>query len=286
MSTAKILVPISGLETDSVALGAALTAAKPFAAHVQALFVPADPRMSAPYGAPISPAVVDAIVTALETANRDAAKCARQMVADAAKAQGATICAKAQRTDRVTCSLKEDMGMYASRTGRHARLSDLVVFSSLPSDILSDANAALVETLIRAGRPVLIAPVVPKSLTDKISAAWDGSAACAHALSSAMPFLRHAAKVELLEIDPVSGNGVSADEAKEYLALHQVPAEMRRIKRDKHTTAEVILHEAAAGGASLLVMGGYGHSRFSEAMFGGVSFHIKWHATLPVFMAH
>lgn len=286
MSIAKILVPVSGAQTDAIAIGTALAAARPFAAHVQALFVPPDPRLSIPYAGPMSPAVMDSIVTALEESSRDSAKRSRHMLAEAAKQEDVAICPAPQRADRVTCSLKEDMGFYALRTGQYARLSDLVVFAALPTDVFAEQNEAFVETLIRVARPVLIAPAVPKSLTDKIAIAWDGSTVCAHAISAAMPFLRHAKKVELLEIDPVADGGLSAGDARDYLTLHQVPSSVRVVKRDKHTTAEVLLHEAAGGGASLLVMGGYGHNRFAEAVFGGTSRHIKWHPSLPVFMAH
>ena len=37
--------------------------------------------------------------------------------------------------------------------------------------------------------------------------------------------------------------------------------------------------------AQSVVMGGYGHSG-CETIFGGVTTHIKWHATLPVLMSH
>jgi hypothetical protein len=44
----KVLVPVSGAPSDTVAINAALVAAVPFMTHVQALFVPADPRLSIP----------------------------------------------------------------------------------------------------------------------------------------------------------------------------------------------------------------------------------------------
>ena len=47
-----------------------------------------------------------------------------------------------------------------------------------------------------------------------------------------------------------------------------------------------ILAQAAALGADLLVMGGYGHSRFRELLLGGVTRHIIEHAKMPVLLAH
>jgi nucleotide-binding universal stress UspA family protein len=192
----------------------------------------------------------------------------------------------AEKHDRVSCSLREERGFLALRTGRLARLSDLVVFSRLPDDTFSEQNEALVEALVRSDRPILIAPEVPASLTQKIAIAWDGGHACTQALTAALPFLKRAGTVELLEVEPVSGNGLSIADAREYLKLHGISAGMRFVKRDARTVAETLLAEAGATGASMLVMGGYGHNRFAEALFGGVTSHIKWHPTLPVFMSH
>ena len=47
--------------------------------------------------------------------------------------------------------------------------------------------------------------------------------------------------------------------------------------------------EAAVGpgvGATLLVMGGYGHARLREAVFGGFTRHVLAGADIPVLMAH
>lgn len=287
MSLAKILVPVTGAPSDAVAINTALIAAAPFAAHVQVLFVPPDPRLSIPYvGTPVSPNVIDSVMKSLEELNRQASGRARQALTTAAKLQDVTVTGSPRKLERVSCSFREDTGFFALRTGRYARLSDLVVFASLPKDTFSEANEAFVETLIRTERPVLIAPEAPATLTSKISIAWDGGIACAHAMMAALPFLKHAGEVELLEIEPLAGNGLTVTEAQEYLSLHGVPVSLRFVKREKHTTAEALLHEAATGGTSLLVMGGYGHNRFAETIFGGVTTHIKWHPILPVLMTH
>ena len=77
MSFVKILVPVAGAARDRFALATAFAAAKPFNAHVVAMFVHADPREAVPYGElPLSPDIVqDLIDTAadLEKASGDAA---------------------------------------------------------------------------------------------------------------------------------------------------------------------------------------------------------------------
>ena len=47
-----------------------------------------------------------------------------------------------------------------------------------------------------------------------------------------------------------------------------------------------MLAAASELGAGLLVMGGYGHSRVRELVFGGVTEHVIRGAKLPVLMAH
>jgi nucleotide-binding universal stress UspA family protein len=45
---------------------------------------------------------------------------------------------------------------------------------------------------------------------------------------------------------------------------------------------EVLLAQAAAHTADLLVMGAYGHTRLRELVFGGATRHVLRSATLPV----
>ena len=49
---------------------------------------------------------------------------------------------------------------------------------------------------------------------------------------------------------------------------------------------EELLKRAAERGADMLVMGGYGHSRLREFVFGGATDHILRHMEIPVLMSH
>ncbi|MBN8901048.1 MAG: universal stress protein, partial [Rhodospirillales bacterium] len=48
----------------------------------------------------------------------------------------------------------------------------------------------------------------------------------------------------------------------------------------------VLLEAAAELGCGLLVMGGYGHGRLREAVFGGFTRAVLQAAPMPVLMAH
>ena len=50
--------------------------------------------------------------------------------------------------------------------------------------------------------------------------------------------------------------------------------------------ADTILAQVAEEQADLLVMGGYGHSRMRELLFGGVTRSIVESAATPILLAH
>jgi nucleotide-binding universal stress UspA family protein len=63
---------------------------------------------------------------------------------------------------------------------------------------------------------------------------------------------------------------------------------VRNLRPGKKPVAGALLAAAVKEGASLLVMGGYGHSRTRtrEFIFGGVTREILKDAPLPVFVLH
>jgi len=70
-----------------------------------------------------------------------------------------------------------------------------------------------------------------------------------------------------------------------YLAWHGVKAAAERLVPGPHGPAETLL-AAASAKAELLVMGGYGHTRLREWVFGGFTQHVLDDAAMAVLMAH
>lgn len=72
---------------------------------------------------------------------------------------------------------------------------------------------------------------------------------------------------------------------RDWLARHGVPAELRH---DVTTLAvgDALLNAASDHGADLVVMGAYGHARWAERLFGGVSRTLLTSMTVPVLMSH
>jgi nucleotide-binding universal stress UspA family protein len=296
MSIAKIIVPLTGAKRDSVALATAFAAAKPSNAHVVGLLVLPDPRLSVPaMGAPLSPQIVQNILNATEELNRAAAKAARAALEESAATAGVTIVDRPEKRQTVSCSYEETQGYFADMVVRAARLSDLIVVGPLTSADGADVNECFVDILTKTDRPVLLSAIVPAKLTDKVVIAWDGSAAASHAVVGAMPFLTSAENVTILRVGAERKEDeenytfaykTGTGELKDYLALHGVSCGERTFERGTKNTGQALLDAALSCGADLLVMGGYGHSHLREAIFGGVTAHIRWNAQIPVLMVH
>ena len=78
MSYVKILAPLTGGSRDAIVLASAFAAAKPFNAHVVALFVRPDPAEAMPfYGEGVSGAMAQEIVDAAKEAADKAEQIAR-----------------------------------------------------------------------------------------------------------------------------------------------------------------------------------------------------------------
>ena len=288
MAFKKIVVPVTGAEADLSALAGAFAAARPFCAHVQALFVYPDPREAVPFvGMPVAADVVQQIIDNAEELAKTAQDRARANTEAAAKDAAIAMVEAPIARAEPTCSFRVRHGGFLSTIVEAARLADLLVFGPSTTEGGPDISGAFIETLTKSMRPVLLAPATPVTeLTRKIVIGWDGGAAAAHALSAALPLLEAAGAVELYTVKMPDADAGSLDQAVQYLALHGIAARSRVLEPGEATPGEALLHEAETAGASLLVLGGYGHSRVLETLFGGTTVHVAGHATLPLFMVH
>src|SRR5262249_55597424 len=119
--------------------------------------------------------------------------------------------------------------------------------------------------------------------------AWDGSREAARAAGDAVPLLRLAEDVVVLTVDAQKSGGRYSDDPGSgltaYLGRHGTKARVKAV-RSSGGIADTILAQIAEEQADLLVMGGYGHSRMRELMFGGVTRAILESAPTAVLVAH
>lgn len=286
MPIRKILVPVQGTDTDKLVLGTALAIAKTFNGQAHAVFVRPDPSEALPYlGDGVSGQVIEDLLQAAKEGSDAAAAKALKNVEAGAKAAGVPIVSDASALP--SARFVEITGRQDLVVSEESRLSDLVVFAGADANEGIAGGEALEAALLSADRPVLIAPKsAAKSVGTSIVIGWDGSMEASAAVGAAIPFIQRAAKVTILRIDEDEDDARATEMLETYLALHGAKPESRAVESLGRPIGEVLLEEASAAGADLLVMGGYGRSRLSEFLFGGATRHVRSHASVPVLMAH
>lgn len=287
MTFVKFVVPVAGVARDRFALATAFAAARPFHAHVVALFVHADPREAVPFGElPLSPDIVQDMIDTATELEQASSKAAKAALASMAAEADIRIVGAPQRAEAVTVSYAESVGHLPRALDREAPLADVVVFPPIRETDDSEVQEAFVRTLTKLERPVLLSPERPPSeIGRRVAVGWDGSLASAHALTAALPYLAKAEAVDVISVQNGAPHGGGAEVAA-YLALHGITATHRHLERGEAEIADVLLDTAANDGFDLLVAGGYGHSRLMESIFGGVTQHIVSHPKIAVFMMH
>ena len=119
---------------------------------------------------------------------------------------------------------------------------------------------------------------------DNIVIAWKPTREAARAVADAAPLLATAKRVTVLAVGS-KDRSASAD-LTAYLARHGVKAEARNVDAQDEDAEVVIAEEARKLGADLVVMGGYGHSRIGEFIFGGVTRGLVHTSQTPLFLSH
>jgi nucleotide-binding universal stress UspA family protein len=179
----------------------------------------------------------------------------------------------------------------SSEVGVHAYYADVVVIARPESAGETASPPGLAESLVlSSGRPIIMFP--PRgtvSQVRRIVVAWNATRESIRAVADALPLLVKAEAVEVLVVDHQRrpeghGQEPGADIAR-HLARHGAQVEVRRLSSGGKDVGRLLLSEAAAFRADLLVMGSYGHSHLREWMFGGVTRTVLYEAGLPVLMS-
>lgn len=152
--------------------------------------------------------------------------------------------------------------------------------------------ARLGRIMVGAHRPVIVLPpaFAPRTAASVVAVAWNGSGEAARAVHDALPLLRDARRVLVFEGDPSRRFDSVAEplrlDLEAWLRGHGIGAEFARVEGDDPGVGAMVLARAAEARADLLVMGGYGHSRATEIVLGGVTRHVLTHAPIPVLFSH
>jgi nucleotide-binding universal stress UspA family protein len=286
MGLRALLLPVTGHHADDVALRIAFEIGQTFDSHLSALCIRPDPVDIARYVAVwTAPVMTGELVAAVESEAASAADVARREFQDWRTKHGLPAGPEPAHAHGISVSWSERIGAPAVILRDAARFADLVVMRGLGPNGPVDGDAMLEAVLFDAGRPILLSPASsPPSLFEGALIAWAGDREEVRAIAAALPLLARMKRVEIRTTG--AEETAHTGELIAYLAHHGVTADAAHIAPGGRPVSETLLAQAREMNASLLVMGGYHHSRTREAVFGGTTRQIISHVELPVLLAH
>ncbi|MEE1609880.1 universal stress protein [Microvirga sp. CF3016] len=274
-----IMVHLDGGLEDEIRLGYGQAIASAERAHLIGIFTNPLPDLSIamPFDGGAA-AVVHVVSEFEEQARKEGDATAKRLTERLARLQVPT---ELRRFDGTS-------GALPIRTAEQARYADLFVTTRPYGAGDEPVWLNLVETvLFGSGRGLLIVPpgYARKGPGETVLVAWNGSREAARALREGLSFIERAARVVVLLVDPRTGLEAGS-EIRAHLTRHGLTPEIITIASQGRRVADVILEEANRVSADLVVMGGYGHTRLREQIFGGATLDMLTISDRPVLLAH
>lgn len=175
-------------------------------------------------------------------------------------------------------SLVSSVGYSSTSSVQSARCADLIIARQTDSSSLSDSRAELDSFLYESGRPILLVPhaMVETKPIKRVMIAWNGSREATRATFDAMPFLLAADSVEVFSValddGETAGQSLAGTEIAATLERHGVNVTVTSQEKMQGVSPQSAIEKRLSDGTvDLLVMGAYGHSRWWEMLFGGVT---------------
>ena len=278
MAIKRILLPVNDRDDLSLVAELAFILAREFGAQIEGVFPQYDVAASAALVG--DEATASAIKDLLAYAEEEAKEAAQ-------KAESAFKTLSAAHPE-VTANFVLPGGNVAEKTAHRAVQADLTVIGDgthYADEYWSDVRDG---ALFLSGRPVLVAPAQPVSekLGERVVIAWKQCAEASRAMAAAMPFVARAQDVWLVIVDSEEEAERNAHSMAEYLELHGPGVTLDLLRADDRSIGELLVGKAAEKEGTILVMGAYGHWRWRERIFGGVTEHVLTETQAPVLMAH
>jgi nucleotide-binding universal stress UspA family protein len=166
--------------------------------------------------------------------------------------------------------------------------ADMLITGVSASDFYEGPNAVQAgEIIMQVGRPVLVVPSKIESLKlDNILVGWKDKREARRAIADALPLLKLATNVSVLEICDESEKEAASqrlDDVLIWLKRHGIRAEpIVSIAVDTDATQFVSIAQQH----DLVVAGAYGHSRLREWVLGGVTDELLQRADFCSLLSH
>ena len=192
-------------------------------------------------------------------------------------------------SDRRRLEWRQAVDLPIDALARECRSADLVAIGQEAGrDMYSTLNPS--GAILKVGRPTLVVPPKIKSLSaERVVVGWKDTREARRAVHDALPLLRKAACVLVVEICEPSEKRAAEEEVRDvvhYLDRHQVRANSRLLPLEEESGAKQLVRAAQDEGADLLVAGAYGHSRLGEWVFGGITQELLTAAPICCLFSH
>ena len=199
-----------------------------------------------------------------------------------ARAQRATI-EERLGLEMISWDWQVRMGPPAIEILSSAHLTDVIVVGRGDSVLGSSVVGSLV---VHGHMPILVVPGDATNYDPSGPAiiAWNGSSEAANAIRCGLPLLQAASDVHIVAIGEDS-QGFPAADVVTYLSRHGIHAEVQEREAER-SVEEALMDAARELGASTIIMGGYGHSRMQELVFGGVTRAMLQGCPIPLLLSH
>ena len=273
-----IMVHLDGSPEDEIRLEQALAIASEGRPHLIGIFTNLLPDLTVAMPMDGGAAVVQVLTELEERARQDGDAVAKRLTERLTSLQ---VPAELRRLDGT-------FGALSGKVADQARCADLFIATRPYGQSDTPAWPDLVEdVLFGSGRALLLVPPGRHrhGSFHKVLVAWNGSREAARALREGMDFIEQAARTVILVVDPEPDANPWA-EVESHLLRHGVTAEVSPAESDGRRAADIILDEARAVSADLIIMGGYGHTRIRERVFGGATMDMLTESEIPILVAH
>lgn len=273
MKPVRILLPINSAGTTAACTEAAFGLAARFGSALEVLHPCPPPEQRLPYATELSPIYFGQLKDVARKQVDEEERLATDWFEEALGAH-----------PDVSAELVTVEGLVGPAVAQRAKVSDLTILPSIGAMEDGTFEPARDAALFHSGRPALIVPdEAGLPIGDTVVIAWKDAVEAVRAIAAASPFLETAKRIRLISIEE-DGEDETAAAMVGYLAIAGLPVELERIPLGGREVGEALL--TAAGSGVLLVMGGYGHWRWREWVFGGATLHVLRETDVAVLMNH
>ncbi len=286
MTIKNIFVPTLGPKSSGAALETSVLLARQFGAHADVLFIKEYLHHVLPVVEEgLAPSVAEEIEAIFRRERENMEKLSRQKFDSLLELHRIDLREISLPMDQPSAWWKVADGSARTEIVRRGAAYDLIVVGRPANDVPS--NPLVEAALFGTGRPVLVAPPKPpETLGERVMIGWNKGVQSARSVHCAMPFLRVADQVVIFMAVTGAKEGPSPHDIARLIKWHAIDSEVNGVQPDHRSVGEILLSEADAWGADLLVMGAFSHSKLREMILGGVTKHVLSHAEMSVLMVH